>query len=389
MSPGINRVFPALSAFASVRSEKYEHRHKAFRLFSNIQQQLSDAVTREKIAFIEEEVSGPIKIVADAPLEWLPVGPLPLLIRHQCSRLNATPANLLVGLLAQREVITVSPETLREVLVVSAFAPTDRLRNVLEVALESLRPRSEGKVKITFRRVVSVVELIETLNKFEGAILIFDGHGMIDNRDGIGKLLVGKDQVDVWNLRGKVRVPPIVILSACDTHGVDSPLHATVGNGFLILGAITVVASLLPLGGASSAMFVARLVYRLADFIPSVLSAKKRVLNWTEIVSGMQRMFLASEVLNALVGTPDIEGSPRQTMQLQANMDINTGEGAWFENLLAGIAEYRTEEYDVVAKRVSRVIALSETIRYIQLGHPESVLVDDGSIRGQFVPSNL
>src|SRR5215472_9911635 len=193
MSPGINRVFPALSAFArSVRSEKYEHRHKAFRLFSNIQQQLSDAVTREKIAFIEEEVSGPIKIVADAPLEWLPVGPLPLLIRHQCSRLNATPANLLVGLLAQREVITVSPETLREVLVVSAFAPTDRLRNVLEVALESLRPRSEGKVKITFRRVVSVVELIETLNKFEGAILIFDGHGMINNRDGIGKLLVGK-----------------------------------------------------------------------------------------------------------------------------------------------------------------------------------------------------
>lgn len=184
-------------------------------------------------------------------------------------------------------------------------------------------------------------------------------------------------------------MPPIVNLSACDTHGVDSPSHATVGNGFLVLGAITVVASLLPLGGASSAMFVARLVYRLADFIPSVLSAKKRVLNWTEIVSGMQRMFLASEVLNALVGTPDIEGSPRQTMQLQANMDINTVEGAWFENLLAGIAEYRTEEYDVVAKRVSRVIALSETIRYIQLGHPESVLVDDGSIRGQFVPSNL
>src|SRR5262249_32292075 len=157
----------------------------------------------------------------------------------------------------------------------------------------------------------------ETLNKFEGAIFIFYGHGMIDNRDGIGKLLVGKDQVDVWNLRGKVRVPPIVILSACDTHGVDSPSHATVGIGFLVLGAITVVASLLPLGGASSAMFVARLVYRLADFIPSVLSAKKRVLNWTEIVSGMQRMFLASEVLNALVGTPDIEGSPRQTMQLQ------------------------------------------------------------------------
>jgi hypothetical protein len=116
ISPGINRVFPAPSAFArSVRSEKYEHRRKAFRLFSDIQRQLSDAVAREKLAFLEE-VSGPIKIVADAPLEWLPIRSLPLLIRHQCSRLNATPGNLLMGLLAQREVVTVPPETLHKVL---------------------------------------------------------------------------------------------------------------------------------------------------------------------------------------------------------------------------------------------------------------------------------
>jgi len=390
MSPAVNRVFPALSAFArSVRSEKYEHRRKAFRLYQNIQESLADAATIEKLAFIRNEVSGPIKIIADAPLEWLPIGNLPLLIRHQCSRINATPGNLLMGLLAQREVITVPPEVLQDVLIVSAFDPADRLRNMLRQALEILRPRWEGKVKVSFQRVQTVAQFIEALNGFEGAVLIFDGHGIGDDGDGIGKLAIGKEQIDVWSLRGQMRVPPIVILSACDTHGLDSPSHATVGNGFLFLGAVTVVASLLPLGGFSSAEFIARLVYRLADFIPAALSVQKRVLNWTELISGMQRMFLASETLNALVGPPDVEGSPRQNLQLQANVHINSYEPDWFDKLLAGIAEHRNEKLGDVARRAARAVATSEAIRYIQLGHPENILIDDGSIRAQFVPEDL
>jgi len=390
MSPGVNRVFPALSAFArSARSEKYEHRRKAFRLYQNIQEQLAEAVAKEKLTFIEEEVSGPIKIIADAPLEWLPIGNLPLLIRHQCSRINATPGNLLMGLLAQRGVITVPPEVLQDVLIVSAFDAADRLRNMLSQALEILRPRWEGKVKVTFQRVQTVGKFIESLNSFEGAILVFDGHGIGDDGSGIGKLIIGKEQIDVWSLRGQVRVPPIVILSACDTHGLDSPSHATVGNGFLFLGAVTVVASLLPLGGFSSAEFIARLIYRLADFIPAALSVEKRVLNWTELVSGMQRMFLASEILNALGGPPDVEGSPRHSLQLQANVHINSYEPDWFDKLLTGIAEHRNERLGDVARRAARAIATSEAIRYIQLGHPENILIDDGSIRAQFVPEDL
>ena len=159
---------------------------------------------------------------------------------------------------------------------------------MLSQALEILRPRWQGKLKVSFQRVLTVGQFIEALDDFKGAILIFDGHGIDNDGNGIGKLAIGKEQIDVWSLRGQMRVPPIVISSACDTHGLDSPSHATVGNGFLFLGAVTVVASLLPLGGFSSAEFIARLVYRLADFIPAALLDQKRVLNWTELVSGMQ-----------------------------------------------------------------------------------------------------
>jgi hypothetical protein len=103
----------------------------------------------------------------------------------------------------------------------------------------------------------------------------------------------------------------------------------------------------------------------------------------------MQRMFLASETLNALVGRPDVEGSPRQTLQLQANVHINSYDPDWFDKLLAGIAEHRNEKLGDVARRAARAIAASEAIRYIQLGHPETILIDDGSVRAQFVPEHL
>ena len=66
--------------------------------------------------------------------------------------------------------------------------------------------------------------------------MIFDGHGRGNADTGIATLRIGKEDVDVWHLRGEARIPPIVILSACDTQGIDASSHATVGTGFLAAG---------------------------------------------------------------------------------------------------------------------------------------------------------
>ena len=85
LSPGVNHVLPALAGYArSVRSVNVASRLKARRLFNSIQKGLSDAVGRKRIEFIRKE-GGPIKIVSDAPIEWLPVGGLPLALRYDCS----------------------------------------------------------------------------------------------------------------------------------------------------------------------------------------------------------------------------------------------------------------------------------------------------------------
>jgi hypothetical protein len=219
------------------------------------------------------------------------------------------------------------------------------------------------------------------LNHFDGNILIFDGHGANNAHEPVGKLVLGTDQIDVWNLRGKVRVPPIVLLSACDTHGLDASSQATVGNGFLAIGAHTVLATLLPVGGLESASFVARLVLRISQFLPAASRARGRVLNWNEVISGMLRMLFASEMLDALVGPPDQEGTPRYDMQMAANTDINTYEEEdWFGNLIRAISVHRNEPLDKTASRARAVTARAEAIRYVQLGHPEAILIDDGEV---------
>lgn len=389
LSPGVNRVFPALEALGrSIRSEQFEQDIKTQRLFGRIQDQLAAAVGSARMKFLEEEVSGPIKLVTDAPLEWLPVRGLPLMLRHMCSRLNATPGNLLMGQLSHTEVLTVGPEVVRHVLIVTGLKNDDVLAPMMGRAIEALGAQLEGKVRLAIERVHSTADFEAALNDFEGGVLIFHGHGQVAD-DGVGRILLGDEALDVWSLKGRVRVPPIVILSACDTQMLDSPSHATVANGFLALGAMTVTATLLPIDGRAGAMFIGRLLYRLADFIPAALKRYGRVLNWTEIVQGMQRMTLASEILDKLVGPTANLNEPRGGIQSLANLDINSGNPEWYEELLQRIQDHSGHPMDVVNRRAARALSKSEAIRYVQLGWPENILIDDGSIFEALVPEEL
>src|SRR3546814_10624722 len=93
--------------------------------------------------------------------------------------------------------------------------------------------------------------------------------------------------------------PPIVILSACDTHAADRN-HATAANGFLALGSRSVLASVFPLHASQAAIFTARLIYRVSDYIPAAIKLFERSLTWLEVVSGMLRRPVTTDLLRNL-----------------------------------------------------------------------------------------
>lgn len=385
LRPGVNHVFPALSRYArNVRATSPAARFKTPRLFDEVQRELADAIGTARVEFIER-YSGSIKLVCDAPLELLPVGNLPLALRFDVSRINATPGNLMMGELVYRGSVTLEPAELCKVLIINGFSDDDPLRNLVAGAVARLRPDWEGRVEVQLVRVKTRNQLIDALNASDATILIFDGHGRPGGDDGIGGIVIDKTPIDVWSLRGEARIPPIVVLSACDTQGMDAATHATVGNGFIAAGARTVLATMLPITGKEGAVFVARLIYRLAHFIPAFLGAKHRRVDWCEIIAGMLRMTLATETVNGMLE----EGQVSRDIRSAANMDINTGNPAWYDIMLEKIAEVADLEPQTVARRARAIMSRGESIRYIQLGCPESIAIDDGAIDEQFFPPEI
>ena len=384
LSPAVNHVFNSLSSYArNIRSEKPEARRKTHRLFTQIQNELAAAVGPERMDLIESQY-GPMKIVSDAPIEWLPVGDLPLFMRNDCSRINVTSGSLMMKLLTEPDRLVLHPDDLREILVISAFKDDDPLRTVLKNHVRKRLKRFEKRLDITYKEVKSVNAFVHALNEFEGNILIFDGHGVGGHAfDSVGKLEIAGETTDVWPLHEQVRIPPIVILSSCDTHDIDARSEATVGNAFLYLGARTVLATFLPIEGRAAAHFVARLIYRITEYIPAGLSAKERVLDWTEIIAGMQRMFLTGEILGVLMKGKD-ERFMRHKVEIETSLAINrAGYVDWYEKLLAAITEHQKESLASITQKARDVLARSESIRYVQLGNPETIIIDDGSIRAQ------
>ena len=382
LRPAVNHVFPVLGRYANnIRSTNDAARFKTPRLFDDIQRELKEAVGQARINLIETH-DGPIKIVCDAPIELLPVGELPIGLKYDCSRINATPGNLMMGVIAGHQPVTIGLATLRKVLVISGFAEDDRLRNLVERAIAGIAVETKGLVELAFVRVTNRSELVAALNASDATILIFDGHGVAGDADGIGGIEVNGTKIDVWGLREDARIPPIVVLSACDTHGLDAQTHATVGNGFLAAGAMSVLATILPIGGIEGAVFVTRLLLRLSHYLPAALGENKRVYNWCEFIAGLLRMVLGTDLVGGMLKEP----AAIAKYHLRANFHINSGNPGWYENILDDLAGATGLEIQAVQRRARGIMARSEAIRYVQLGTPEFILIDDGSISDAFFP---
>lgn len=368
LSPAVNHVHNKLSFFArSVRSENAQARRKASRLFQDIQQSLAAGIGPDRLRAISL-TSDPIKIISDAPIEWVPLDGVPLSLTKNCSRIPVTPGNVMMSQLIPSQPMTLYPDAIDKILVISSFTEDDPLRYMLRNALDSWKHLWGGKLSIEQVFVSSAQELKDALNSFDGSILIYDGHGAANDLTPVGTVLLEKQKFDVWDLRGRVRCPPIVILSACDTQGVDASTHATVANGFLALGATSVLGTFLPVGGFSSAVFVARLMHRLAEYIPAMLKSVEHPLSWLEVIAGMLRMTVATEIINELVG---LHGAI-QTRQ-RANIDINSRRTDWFERLAENLASETGEVPARVRKKALAAIARSDAIRYTHLGNPERI----------------
>ena len=291
LAPAVNHSSPALIRLADcLRSEKPTHR-KVSRLTKDLTSALEKAVPRQFVERIDLPHSG-IKLVTDAPLELLPIRGLPMMLRHVTSRIPVTPGNQAFHELLPHDLMELTTGHFKETLVIRSFRENDPLRDDLETAVKHYPRRDGTPLPVRFLDVRTRSDLERALAGFEGAMVVFDSHGHHRRHENYGQLQLADESVNLWELRGKARVPPIAFLCACDTHAYDRS-HVTPGSGLLASGARAVISTVLPVHSKPAAIFVARLLYRIYEYLPRVTDALRQFVRWDNVFSMMQRMMLS------------------------------------------------------------------------------------------------
>jgi hypothetical protein len=377
LSPGLNSLRPKMVDISACARGVGPHREfKISKLVRRTSDQMRQIIGPALLGEIRGAANATqsITLVSDLPLEWLQIDGMPLALRHHVSRVPVSPGNLSFGVCVDSHPIYVPASTLNEILVIRSFREGDRIAGHLEKALRFPMPGdSSSGPTVTFVDVASADEFVDALSRYEGAILVFDGHGTRDEATGVGSVVVGGRPLDVWSLRDRVRMPPIVLLSACDTLPIDGS-HGSSAVGMLALGAKAVLATLLPVESIRSAVFMHRLLWRLTGLLPLLLQRADDGVEWRIFMSGMLKMVYATE-LTELVMKRFGPLPNHYEIGTRANMDINVGDPRWLKKHQRHLATATRQATAEIERFTIEYASMTDSLRYVQLGRPDLVRI--------------
>lgn len=315
-----------------------------------------------------------ILAMCDCPIEWLNLDGFPIMVTHEISRIPTTPGNLCSQIALSGQRVILPYEAFKDILIVSSFNSFDPIKDHLTSSLEHFKTNNQYKnLNIIEVNVSSESELIDTLNDFSGAIVVFDCHGNHGGETEHGWLCIGDDNVDVWSLAHKARIPPIVILSACSTHPIDGS-HASVANGLFRCGAISVIGTYAPIRADHAGLFVARLLFRISEFIPLVI--KSRTISWREVITGFLRMSYSTDVLQYMASESKLL-TRQQYIEIhnEINYIINSGQDNWTQKFVSIISNKIGKDESEILDLINEKCQFVDTMLYSQLGRPENIMI--------------
>lgn len=216
-------------------------------------------------------------------------------------------------------------------------------------------------------------ELIEVLNHYNGYLLIMDCHGEHGGNESHGWLIIGDEKVDIWHFNKIARIPPIVILSACLTSALSGS-HASVANGFLTSGALSVIGTLLPVNAIDSAVFVSRLIFRFYQF-PSSLPKEYTHINMRLLLSLFLRMSYVTDLMRGFVYEGFIAHDSWQDDAIDINTHINMLDKDWYDYTIKKLANKTGMKEVEVQNIIDEKLYITETMCYSQVGFPEAITI--------------
>ncbi|MER5173826.1 CHAT domain-containing protein [Thioclava kandeliae] len=373
----VNRTSGQVRQFTQHYHAKHYTDRKRWNEFRKVQSAITASVPKEFLEFIEEAEDG-IRLIADSHLEWMKVRGLPLCVQKDVTRVPVTPGNFFIRQVLPKKYLHLTTSDFEEILILSALHDEDPISKFFDIALARFKHHFKRKIRIRTERIRNEEDLIAALNSYNGSLVIFDGHGG-HAKDKPGMLQLLEESIDIWQLqRKRLRVPPIVVLSACNTHAADRN-HATTANGFLAIGARTVLGSVFPIDARDASFFIARLLLHVAEFVPESHKIFNQSLTWMEIMGGMIRMQLLTDFCQRLENKGLIDHETHRAVHLAGNIAVNSGDDWPFETVITELSNRGVDEKRAWHELRS-AMANSTAISYLQMGSPETIIVhpDEG-----------
>jgi hypothetical protein len=381
--------------------DRSEDNYKIHKAFFKLENQFHTDLT-DWFDYMDCEASKKLKLVSNLPLEWITHCELPLMIKNDVSRIPISPGYLTEKLLLDTEQIHLSCEAFQKILFISSFQDNDPIKddmaekikimqdmlskpfnqelsnsllNSFEHTKNTQTSNSNDKIniEIEWKNIANSDELIKTLNNNKSALIIFDLHGG-HNKDGEGFISLKNENITISSLIGKVRIPPIVILSACDTSPIDKN-HYNVANMFLMAGAKTVLASALPILSNEASTYIARLLVRFSVFLHQHVIEYNRSIRWSSFVSGMTRQVYYTELLYKLEDFSIITKKQKYELNFAVNMFLNPLKLDFNNRILNEISKKSKKSIEEIKIFIETNHKFAECLKYIQIGNPENIII--------------
>ncbi len=255
-------------------------------LFREVERRLAGLIPAPVQAWLSGSTSG-IVILSDLPFEWALVDQWPLCLVRPVSRIPAalTQTDVLIGVLENNLTISRSPE---RVLILDLIGDQDPIRRYSDHFASA--STSLGQ-KYTYAKPHNAATFRDLLSETSPEIVVLDAHGKYDSARDELWITLPEGNVSVDQLLPDLRVPPVWVLSACDT-SVTGALRGCFVRRLLDRGAACVVASLARVDAGTASLFVGRLLTEVLS--PGTLLTGK----------GLDEVIFVTQVTTALLYDP-------------------------------------------------------------------------------------
>lgn len=316
-------------------------------------------------------------IVSDYPLEWLCLdGVTPLCISHNICRINSSPGDLLIHQTCNIHNLNIPASSLSSILIIRSFKNDDPIRDCLLKAIQFRQDHNGLKLlNILIIDVDTEDELIDTLKKFAGKIVIFDCHGNHGGHSGEAWLNIGDNKINVWKLGKTLHLPPIFFLSACSTHPIDGS-NSSIANGLISSGAFSVLATLLPIDAIHSSVFISKILHWIDFYLAMDKNKFPTIALWRDLIADIMRCMYASDILMHLTQHKNINNYQLDEILLSTQMDILYHQNRnWFNDFFTKIAEASDIKYDELILTFKKEFRLTNTLYYTHIGRPDKIII--------------